>query len=239
MFFIFVFFLLLIILVVYDIKQAFFWFPPYGMTEFLGVPGAGKTTLAAYFTKKLSKSYDRYNKKHSDKKLIYSNAPIYGAVELDPLQDLGSVLVESGAVIVDEAGIDFNNRNYKNLQKSIIKFVKLFRHYGIDHFILLSQALDMDVTFLRLCTRVCIVYKSLIPGIVFVRELSRRIDLDEDGQIIDKYSFKILGGRHYIYSPPLWKLFDSYEAPPLPSKDWVLWRSSNRYVQNSANESEV
>lgn len=33
---------------------------------------------------------------------------------------------------IDESGIEFNNRNYKNLPQSMIKYLKLSGHYQVD-----------------------------------------------------------------------------------------------------------
>lgn len=69
---------------------------PAGMTLFIGAPGSGKTTLAAYFCK-------RFMRRHKDKN-CFSNVPILGTKRLDCSADLGKVLVEDGMIVVDEGG---------------------------------------------------------------------------------------------------------------------------------------
>ena len=43
-------------------------------------------------------------------------------------------------------------------------------------------------------------------------------------QIIDKYYFALpILGSKWVFSPPLWKLFNSFSRKELPKKDWSSW----------------
>lgn len=195
---------------------------PLGMTLFIGAPGSGKTTLAAYFCQ-------RYMKRNKDKN-CFSNVPIIGAKRLDCNADLGKVLVEDGMIVVDEGGIEYNNRAYKLLPKTTIQFAKLYRHFGIKHFLFFSQGMDIDITFVRLCDRICIVRKSLLPYFIFIREVRKKVGIDDmTKQLIDQYEYKPLG-FHWVFMPSVWKMFDTYETPFLPSKDWKVWDNKSRFV---------
>lgn len=195
---------------------------PPGMTLFIGAPGSGKTTLAAYFCK-------RYMRRHKDKN-CFSNVPILGAKRLDCNADLGKVLVEDGMIVVDEGGIEYNNRAYKLLPKTTIQFAKLYRHFGIKHFLFFSQGMDIDITFVRLCDRICIVRKSLLPYFIFIREVRKKVGIDDlTKQLVDQYEYKPLG-FHWVFMPTVWRMFDTYETPFLPSKDWKVWDNKTRFV---------
>lgn len=197
---------------------------PRGMTLFIGAPGSGKTTLCAYFAKRFFKS-----KEYKDKN-IFSNVPILGCKVIDPQTDMGRFLIEDGVVIIDEGGIEFNNRQYKSLSKDIIKFGKLYRHYGISSFLFFSQGMDIDVTWVRLCDRICLVRKSYIPFFICVQEVRKFIGIDElSKQLVDQYEFQKFG-KHLIFAPLCWKLFDTYETPPLPSKSFAIWNNKNRFT---------
>jgi len=161
---------------------------------------------------------------------IWSNVPVLGALQLDVEQDFGRNLIEDGIVLVDEAGISLNNRNWKSLPPEAIRFAKLFRHYGIGSFCLFSQGLDVDVTFMRLCERIFFV--SRLGKFALVRPLIRYQSIDEmTGQPIDKYKYDLFGIR-LVYLPPLWKFFDSYEAPFLPEKEYQPWNTKSRYSED-------
>lgn len=214
---------------------------PLQLNVYFGVPGSGKTTFAAYLTRealrdslvvKLCKRFPcRWTKKILNGKHwkrqypVWSNVPIKGAYKLNAKKDLGTYMIENGKVVLDETGVEFNNRDYKNLPKSVIEWAKYHRHYGcsVDMF---SQSYDdMDITFRRLAQNFYIVRKSLIPKCVVIKRIKRKVGIDDTThQIIDKYSFgtPILDTK-WIFCPPLWKMFDSYECKELPQKEWELW----------------
>ena len=50
---------------------------------------------------------------------------------------------EECVLIIDEAGICFNNRDWKGLPKNVLEFLKYHRHYRCDVYFF-SQAADMD-----------------------------------------------------------------------------------------------
>ena len=90
----------------------------YTLDIYFGIPGSGKTTLAAFFAKKAMK-----------KKIpVYSNVPITGTYELDVHCDIGKNYIEDALVLIDEAGVEYNNRNFKNMPQHQIYF-QVFRHY--------------------------------------------------------------------------------------------------------------
>lgn len=211
------------------------------LNVYFGVPGSGKTTFAAWLTKRALKQNrfvtwcqkhdnaatrrllnSKYFKRHID---VYSNVPITGAYMLDCKKDLGISHIENAKIIIDEAGIEFNNRFYKTFPESAIYFFKYHRHYrtSIDVF---SQSFDdMDITLRRLAQNYFVVKKSLVPFCVVCRRIRRRVGIDDTThQIIDEYYFDLpVIGTRRIFSPPLWKLFNSYSCKQLPPKFWTKW----------------
>lgn len=184
------------------------------ISVYFGVPGSGKTTFASYLAKKDLKKGGK----------VWSNVPITGTYQLDCKADLGKHMIVDGRIIIDEAGIEYNNRNYKQLDQESIKFFKYHRHYecGIDVF---SQSHeDMDVTIRRLAQVYYCVRKSRIfPNVIVCKAIGRRIGIDEKTkQIIDEYYWKPFSTKR-IWSRPLWKLFNTTSREELPEKDWKLW----------------
>lgn len=191
---------------------------------YFGVPGSGKTTFAAYLTKKDLKRGRN----------VWSNVPITGAFEMDCKRDIGkhmfAVVDEKtgeqkvgGSLIIDEAGIEYNNRSYKTLDPDAIKFFKYHRHYETSIDVFSQSHEDMDVTLRRLAQNYFAVKKSLIPNFIVCKAIGRRIGIDTNTkQIIDEYFWKPFGTK-WIYSRPLWKMFNTTSREELPSYEWVKW----------------
>ncbi len=214
---------------------------PHVLNVYFGVPGSGKTTFAAYLTKwalrenpiiTLCRKYNNkltravlaspYLKRRID---VYSNVPITGAYKLDARADIGVHMIENAKIIIDEAGIEYNNRDYKNFPQEAIYFYKYHRHYKTSIDIFSQSYEDMDVTLRRLAQNFYVVRKSLVPFCVVARRINRKVGVDEQTkQIADLYymGYPILDTKR-IFSPPLWKLFNSYSRKELPQKEWEIW----------------
>lgn len=212
------------------------------LNVYFGVPGSGKTTFAAYLTRTalkesrvitLAKDHpNRFSdwllnktsllKRRED---VWSNVPITGAYSLDPQKDIGRYMIEGGKVIIDEAGIEYNNRNFKSFPPEAVYWYKYHRHYGCSVDVFSQSYEDMDITLRRLAQNYYVVKKSLIPYFVVCKRIRRKVGIDEHThQIIDhyKFGFPILDSK-WIFTPPLWKLFNSFSRRELPQKDWPVW----------------
>lgn len=175
---------------------------------YFGIPGSGKTTHAARVVfKNLKRGVP-----------TYSNVDIKGSIKIDANRDLGNVDISNADLIIDEAGIEFNSRAYKSLDKRIIQWLKLYRHYGIRNIYVYSQSYeDMDITLRRLSDELYIVRRTLIPFVHSVKRIFKRIGIDDDThQIIDEYRFQLFGVS-FFFAPKYWTMFDSWSAPPLPA----------------------
>ena len=220
-----------------------FFFPKHKLelNVYFGVPGSGKTTYAAYLAKKAKyesvfiRLCKRFPNRFTDWILstrlfkrslsVWSNVPIKGTYKLNAKSDLGVYMIQDGKLIIDEAGVEFNNRDYKAFPKTAIKFFKYHRHYGISVDVFSQSFEDMDVTIRRLAQNFYVVKRSLIPFFIKTKRVYRRVGVDSQShQLTDQYFFgvPVLDNR-WIFCPPLWKMFDSYNTDDLPEKDWALW----------------
>lgn len=181
---------------------------------YIGVPGSGKTTFAAYLAKKRIKK----GKKNKSKGVVLSNVPIKGTYKVVK-SDIGNYMITNCLLIMDEAGIDYNNRNFKSFSDNETYFYKFHRHYNVD-IAMFSQDFDIDLKLRKLATRLYIVNKSIFPGFIHAKRISKRIGIDKmTKQLIEQYDFVLFGGK-YIYAPKLWKMFDSYSYKELPIKEF-------------------
>lgn len=214
---------------------------PLQLNVYFGVPGSGKTTFAAYLAKQAQKEsiviklcrrfpccFTNWilNGKHWKRKMnVYSNVPISGTYRVDARKDIGEYLIEDGKLIIDEAGVEFNSRKYKSFPDKAIYWFKFHRHYGVSVDVFSQSHEDMDVTLRRLAQNFYVVKKSLVPFFVCIRRIRRKVGIDNNThQIVDAYSFGVpILDTKRIFSPPLWKLFNTYDHEPLPEKEWELW----------------
>lgn len=214
---------------------------PHVLDVYFGVPGSGKTTFAAWLTKQSLKQSRAitWAQKHPCKfsvwllgtKLlkrsvpVYSNVPITGAYQLEPQTDIGVHMITDAKVIIDEAGIEYNNRNYKSFPKESIYWYKYHRHYECSVDVFSQSYEDMDITLKRLAQNYYVVKKSLLPYFVVCKRIRRKVGIDDTThQIIDQYYFglPVLDTR-WIFTPPLWRLFNSFSRKELPKKSWKMW----------------
>ena len=207
---------------------------PHVLNVYFGVPGSGKTTFAAYLTRwalhenviiRFCRRHQnpvtrallnsRYLKRRID---VYSNVPITGAYVLNAREDIGHYMI-------DEAGIEYNNRNFKSFPQEAVYFYKYHRHYRVSVDVFSQSYEDMDVTLRRLAQNFYVVRRSLVPFCVVARRIRRRVGVDEHTkQIADLYALglPVLDTKR-IFSPPLWKMFNSYSRRELPRKEWSVW----------------
>lgn len=186
------------------------------ISVYFGVPGAGKSTIAAYNAKKMMK----YGVP------VYSNVPIKGTRKLEPHEDIGVYNVYDGLVIVDECGIEYNNRNFKDFKQRENEWYKTHRHYKCQIDLFSQSYRDMDLKIRDLAVKYYIVKKCLlwplIP-LVYTRRIAKWIGVREsDSQIDDQYKF-VPFSKKYYWAPGTWHLFDTHERKLLPEKEWEVW----------------
>ena len=214
---------------------------PHVLNVYFGVPGSGKTTFAAYLTKWAlhENVLIRFCRKRPNRLTnlllnsrclkrridVFSNVPITGAYQLNAKEDIGRFMIEDAKIIIDEAGIEYNNRNYKTFSQEAIYFYKYHRHYKTSVDIFSQSSEDMDVTLRRLAQNFYVVRRSLVPFCVVARRIRRKVGVDEHTkQIMDLYAMGVpIIDTRRIFAPSLWKLFNSYSRKELPQKDWPVW----------------
>lgn len=180
---------------------------------YFGVPGAGKTTWAAHL------AHDALKQQRP----VFSNVLIKGAFQFDK-KDLGINLIENALVIIDEAGLEFDNRKM-SMSDDEIYFFKYHRHYQND-VVFLSQGLDVDIKIRKLAQRYFLLLPSIFPNFILRKEIVRKVGIDDNGQIVDKFDFKpfIAGGWSHIFAPKFRKYFNTLDRKPLKIKNYEVWK---------------
>lgn len=193
---------------------------PYRLIFIFGKKGAGKSL---YMVKQMMKYLKKGWTVYTD--IVNCNLP---GVRIMNAMDL-SVFApdENSAIFLDEAGILFDNRNFKNFNSGLRDFFKLQRKYKCRVF-LNSQSFDIDKKIRDVTDHMGLIVSV---GNVFsiYRPIRRSITLTQpsaeaESRIADKLSFESLFKWQITYLPKYFKYFDSFaapERPPLPFNEIV------------------
>lgn len=170
---------------------------------YFGSPGCGKSTLLSRIAFMESKNYD----------FIFTNGDCSLCHKIN-VQDLADFTVPpKSLILIDESGIEFNNRSFKTFKKGLIEFFKKYRHEECDIFLFSQSWEDVDITIRRLTDE--IYHLKKIGSFTLIRRIYKKVGMDEiQGQIIDKYKFGSIFGLHnfqLLFRPMYYKYFDSYE----------------------------
>lgn len=208
----FVFWFLMVFCMYYSFKFR----NPYKLIMVFGKKGSGKTT---FLTKTAVKAMRKG-------KTVYSTVEIPGAILYD-VQNIGVYTFPHNAVIlIDEVGMIWDNRNYKNFRMDVRDYFKLQRQYRNTVY-LFSQTFDVDVK-LRNLTDSMYLCKCFFGFMSIARKIKRDIVIvspqgDSEARIADSlefepFLFSLFGAKSVIFTfIPNWvKYFKSYNPKSLP-----------------------
>lgn len=197
------------------------------ITVFFAPPGVGKTSLAARFA-----WWEWFRSKFHRNKYwrVYANFPLKHTYTFEKsdigIFDFSSSDDEDDVLnLLDEAGIDFNSRRFKEMTDQQIQHFKEHRHYREDWYVF-SQSFDVDKVIRDLTPRLYYLKKCLIwPYTIKALRIHKSLVVDkEQKQLLDGYEFdpwflRIFTTRRY-YLPPYWGMFDSWNKRPLKFKEF-------------------
>ena len=191
---------------------------PYKLTFIFGKKGSGKSTL-------LTKFAVEYLKKGWS---VYSTEKIPGTYKID-YSDIGYVhFPPKSCIIVDEVGMIWDNRNFKNFRPEVRDYFKLQRHY--KHCVILaSQTFDVDKKIRDLADNMYLVEKKL-RVFTYAKKINRRTVLIEaqgdspsridENLVFDSLLFFWAGSRKLTFIPKYVNLFDSFNIDQLREKEF-------------------
>lgn len=159
---------------------------------------------------------------------VYSTEHCPGTYQIS-YQDIGvKKIPPNSVVIVDEVGMIWDSRNFKNFPSHVRDYFKLQRHY--KHVVILaSQTFDVDKKIRDLADEMYLVNKRF-RVFSYAKKILRKTVLveskyskDGDSKISEDLEFDSLlffwaGSRKFTFIPKYIKYFDSFKVPELKEK---------------------
>ena len=191
---------------------------PYKLTMVFGKKGSGKSTLMV----RLAYEYLAMGW------TVFCTERLDGCIHID-YNDIGfKNIPPNSLLLVDEVGMIWDNRNFKNFKTEVRDWFKLQRHYKVK-VVLFSQTFDIDKKLrdltddMFLCTNVARVFS-------WAKRITRRIILVQPGpespaRIDEELAFDWLlfwpfGSRILTFIPKWAPYFDSHNCPELDPAEW-------------------
>lgn len=198
--------------------RAIYHFDP-RISIWFGVPGSGKTSMAAWLSR-------------ASRQIGY---PVLSNVELKDCyilsnDDLGTYDMSfdgTGAhVIIDEATLSFDGRNFKDFAKTNAPAYFALHRHMLNRVDVFSQGYDIDKRIRDRAGSAGLFYlkKFPLPGIIMYRKIKKVLFIKkEDKQMIDGFSFSGLPRLCNVRS--VWDSFDTLDTSlcPTAQKQWQKW----------------
>ena len=200
---------------------------PYQIEFFIGVRGAGKSTLA---TKEAIKFMQAGHK-------VYSNFEVFGAYRFNAAEDLGRYYMAPGSLILcDEVSLIWSNRTFKEFPVEVERFCRYARKYKV-YLRFYSQNFDCDKKIRGLVDSIYILIK-LCNVFTLAKRVKRTIVLhsatddstgerQSEGFVSENFSYDLPTTWKVAFIPRWIKFFNSFEAPELPHKEFKKYTFIN------------
>lgn len=187
---------------------------PFTISLYFGRKGCGKSTILTSLALRALRRG----------RTVYSTEPIEGCILVDH-KDIGKYHFEEGSlVLVDEAGLLFDNRNFKSFPKQMRDFITLIRHYKCE-LVMCSQVWDNVDLKIRQQLDYLYIVKKYLRVFTVARCVQKRIMIYkgssmQPSDIREEYSYfmPFLPSSWKVFFIPRWSgYFDSFAAPKLPA----------------------
>lgn len=180
------------------------------VTFIVGQIGSGKSAYSVRLAR-------RYLKRGRP---VYATDYIAGTYRFDPAWLSNMKCPKGSLLIIDEAALKFNSREFAKISKDVLAYFKKCRHYGND-VVLISQTFsDSDKQIREIATNVLFLRK--LGFFTFPVKVKGDVTIDAEGQPAMKYKIgkfarpfiPALQGRYY----DSWE--DASNRPICPSEPW-------------------
>lgn len=210
-------FIIVILAFIYYIKYKKY-INPYKLYMIFGKKGSGKSTYLV----KLAIDYQKKGYK------VYTNMEdmLVPDVRHFKEDDLGKFVPDQNSVILwDEAGMKFDNRNFRNFSTDTRDFFILQRHYKVIVY-LVSQSYNVDKKLRDLVDRMYLVQNIAIVY-TLIRPIRKTITLTEstseaESRIAENLKFEWLFSWKFVKLTKYTKYFESFVVPEKPQLTYTI-----------------
>lgn len=191
---------------------------PYKCIGIFGKKGSGKTTL-------LTKLALQHQKQGWH---VYSTIDIPGCITFDVMEIGFFTFPEKSLILIDEIGMIFDNRNFKNFKNEWRDWFKYQRQYKCKVYWFSQVYNDLDLK-IRVLTDELWLAKPFMRVFSIRRRIIKSFGIKEtvDGaSTIDetfKYDSILLGGIKFTFIPRYVPFFKSYNPKPLGIIDGIYY----------------
>jgi hypothetical protein len=193
---------------------------PYKLIFIFAKKGQGKSTL-------LTKMALHHLRKGWE---VYSTEPIPGCHLISP-EDIGYFeFPPHSLIVIDEIGMIWDNRNFKNFKPEVRDWFKLQRHRKCK-VICASQSFDVDKKIRDLADDMFLLQKKF-RVFSYGKRILKILDIteatgDSESRIVDNLKFDSIlwfwaGSRTLTFIPVWTKYFNTFAAPELGHKDFPV-----------------
>lgn len=183
---------------------------PYRLICVIGSKGSGKST---YLCKQALNGLKRGKK-------VYSTMRLPGTIPIDK-DDIGKVSFSPGSIVlIDEAGVLFDCRDYKSFTPAQRDFFIYQRQNKLTVY-LVSQTVNVDKKIVQLTDRLYI-QKNFARIFSVTRRVNKQLTIghageDGNGTLIEDYKLApiLFGGIEFTYIPRYIEYFQSFDPPEL------------------------
>lgn len=203
---------------------------PYKLYMIFGKKGSGKSSyLAKLALRYLKHGYHVYTN--------MSDLAIPGVRFIDARLLGDFVPVPDSVVLLDEVGMLYDNRNFKEFKNSVRDFFKLQRHYRCIVY-LASQSFDVDKKLRDLTDRMFLAV-GVGNTISVLKPISKKITLTDasslgESRIADNLKFAPVFAWKITFIPNYAKYFQSFLAPDLPHLEYTEYKSGLLHPSDGA-----
>ena len=206
---------------------------PYKLVMIFGKKGSGKNTL-------LTKWSIKYNKLGYT---VYSDSEIFNTYKLDTNWIGKYDFPKNSVLLIQEAGMTWDNRNFKSFPSEVRDFFKLQRHKNVI-VVLASQSFDVDKKLRDLTDEMYLIVNYMRIFSV-AKRINKKITIqkaddpdksssDQASFLTESYSFDLPFFWKITYIPRYIKYFNSFESDVLPlveSSKYVYMDSPELYKE--------